>query len=281
MKLVRFGEKGREKPGILDGNGALRDASEWVADWSGATLADDAPARVAAKMESLPRVSASPPPRLGAPLSGVGKIVGIGLNYRAHAAEAGLEAPTEPIIFLKATSALSGPHDDLLLPRGSEQTDWEVELAVVIGKGGRYIAQADALAHVAGYCIANDVSERDYQLLRGTQWSKGKSADTFAPLGPWLVTRDEVPDPQNLDLELSLNGERMQAGNSADMIFSVAELIAAVSTYMSWQPGDVMITGTPPGVGYGMKPPRYLRPGDALSLRIDGLGEQAVRVIGG
>ncbi len=281
MKLVRFGEKGREKPGILDGDGALRDASEWVADWNGATLADGSPARMAAKMESLPRVSASPPPRLGAPLSGVGKIVGIGLNYRAHAAEAGLEAPTEPIIFLKATSALSGPHDDLLLPRGSEQTDWEVELAVVIGKGGRYIAQANALAHVAGYCIANDVSERDYQLLRGTQWSKGKSADTFAPLGPWLVTRDEVPDPQNLNLELSLNGERMQAGNSADMIFSVAELIAAVSTYMSWQPGDLMITGTPPGVGYGMKPPRYLRPGDALSLRIDGLGEQAVRVIGG
>ena len=277
MKLIRFGPKGREKPGVIDSGGNLRDASGVVADWSGATLTDQSLAQISA--DELPRIDTKA--RLGSPLTGVGKIVGIGLNYRAHAAEAGLEAPTEPVIFLKATSALSGPCDDIVLPRGSVQTDWEVELAVVIGTGGSYIPQAQALSHVAGYCIANDVSERDYQLQRGTQWSRGKSADTFAPLGPWLVTRDEVPDPQNLDLKLSLNGEVMQSGNSADMIFTVAELIASVSTYMSLQAGDVMITGTPPGVVLGMKPPRYLRPGDSLRLEVAGLGEQNARVVAG
>lgn len=262
---------------MIDASGHLRDASGVVADWNGATLSDQSLARISA--DELPRIDTNP--RLGAPLTGVGKIVGIGLNYRAHAAEAGLEPPTEPVIFLKAASALSGPNDDIVLPRGSAQTDWEVELAVVIGTGGSYIPRAQALSHVAGYCTANDVSERDYQLQRGTQWSKGKSADTFAPLGPWLVTRDQVPDPQNLDLKLSLNGEVMQSGHSSDMIFTVAELIADVSTYMSLQAGDVMITGTPPGVGLGMKPPRYLRPGDSLRLEVAGLGEQNARVVAG
>lgn len=272
MKLVRFGEAGREQPGVIDEHGDLRDASSVVADWDGATVKDIAPLRA----NDLPRVNTQP--RLGPPLAGIGKIVGIGLNYRAHAAEAGLEAPTDPIVFLKATSAVAGPDDGIVLPRGSEETDWEIELAVVIGNGGRYIKERDALAHVAGYCIANDVSERDYQLRRGPQWTKGKSADTFAPLGPWLVTRDEIPDPQNLALELCLNGEVMQRGNTADMIFSVPALIARVSEYMSWQPGDVMITGTPPGVGFGMKPPRYLRAGDTLNLRIEKLGVQTTRV---
>ncbi len=285
MKLVRFGDIGQEKPGILDAHGNLRDASAVVADWNGATLGDESLARVraavadAADMAKLPLVASSPPPRLGAPVGGIGKLVGIGLNYLAHAAEAGLEQPPEPIIFLKATSAVSGPNDDIALPRGSVETDWEVELAVVIGKGGRYIEERDALSHVAGYCIANDVSEREHQLRRGTQWSKGKSADTFAPLGPWLATRDEIADPQCLNLELRLNGEPMQVGNSADMIFPIATLISQVSEYMTWQPGDVMLTGTPPGVGMGMKPPRYLRAGDNLELRIEQLGRQTARVV--
>lgn len=275
MKLVRYGEKGREKPGLIDGAGLLRDASAVVDDWCGATFG----AAAAINADDLPAVAGAP--RLGVPLAGVGKLVGIGLNYRAHAAEAGLSPPTDPIIFLKATSAINGPNDDIILPRGSGKTDWEVELAVVIGVGGKYIKQEDALSHVAGYCIVNDLSEREYQIERGTQWTKGKSADTFAPLGPWLVTRDEVPDPQQLQLELLLNGERMQKGHSGDMIFSVAELISRVSEYMSWQPGDVMITGTPPGVGLGQKPPRFLCAGDVLTLRIGGLGEQHAAVFAG
>ncbi|MGI9306796.1 MAG: fumarylacetoacetate hydrolase family protein [Gammaproteobacteria bacterium] len=270
MKLARYGEKGMEKPGLVDGEGRLRDASAFVEDWRGAFLGDDTLARL--RPEDMPLVGGAP--RLGAPVAQIGKIVGIGLNYRAHAAEAGLPPPQDPIIFMKAASALNGPNDDIILPRGSRKTDWEVELAAVIGKGGKYIKREDALSHVAGYCIANDVSEREYQIERGTQWTKGKSADTFAPLGPWLATRDEIPDPQNLKLELLLNGKRMQRGNSADMIFSIAELVARASEYFSWQAGDVMITGTPPGVGFGQKPPRYLRAGDALTLRIGGLGEQ-------
>ena len=276
MKLIRFGEKNRERPGIVDNDGNLRDASSLVADWNGAALSDD-DVLTRVREASLPLVNSSP--RLGAPLSGVGKIIVIGLNYSAHAAEAGLSPPDDPIMLFKPTSAINGPNDDILLPRGSVKTDWEVELAVVIGKGGKYIKPKDALSHVFGYCIANDVSEREYQLERGTQWSKGKSADTFAPLGPWLVSADEIADPQDLTLELSLNGERMQLGNSADMIFSVAELVSRLSEYLSWQPGDVMITGTPPGVGAGMKPPRYLRAGDSLSLQISGLGVQNARVV--
>ncbi|MDM5147051.1 fumarylacetoacetate hydrolase family protein [Candidatus Persebacteraceae bacterium Df01] len=276
MKLVRFGEIQREKPGVIDATGVLRDASSIIDKWSGNALDDDSLARVRAAMEELPIVDSSP--RLGAPVCDVGKVVGIGLNYRAHAAEAGLDVPIDPIIFLMAPTAINGPTDDIILPRGSVNTDWEVELAVIIGKGGAYIAPEDALSHVAGYCVANDVTERDYQLNRGTQWTKGKSADTFLPLGPILVTRDEVPDPQNLHLELFLNGELQQRGHSADMIFTVAELISRVSEYMSWQPGDVMITGTPPGVGLGMSPPQFLRDGDMLCLRINNFGEQCARV---
>ena len=278
MKLIRFGDKGKEKPGILDADGGLRDASQLVPDWRGDFLGDESLARARAALADLP-LAAEPSPRLGAPVGAVGKIVGIGLNYRAHAAESGLQPPTDPILFLLSPTAINGPCDDIVLPPGSQETDWEVELAVVIGKDGRRIAPADALSFVAGYCVANDVSEREYQLRRGPQWTKGKSADTFAPLGPWLATRDEIPDPQNLALELSLNGEIMQRGDTSDMIFSVAELVSRVSHYMSWRAGDVMLTGTPPGVGMAQKPPRFLRAGDSLALRIDGLGEQAARVV--
>lgn len=270
VKLARYGEKGKEKPGVFGADGVLRDASAFADDWRGAALGDEFLAQL--RPDDLPPVPGSP--RLGAPVATPGKIVCIGLNYRLHAAESGLPPPEDPIIFMKSPTALNGPDDDILLPRGSTNTDWEVELAVVIGKGGKYISQKDALSHVAGYCTANDVSEREYQLKRGTQWTKGKSADTFAPLGPWLVTRGEIADPQNLELELLLNGARMQAGNTGDMIFSVAELIARASEYFSWTAGDVMLTGTPPGVGMAQKPPRFLRAGDSLTVRIGGLGEQ-------
>jgi len=281
MKLFRYGPRGQEKPGIKVDD-ELFDASGLVDDWRGDALGDDtlARARAAAAGGDLPRVDLGGV-RLGAPLSGVGKIIGIGLNYRAHAAESGLDVPSAPVIFMKAASAINGPFDDIVLPRGSVATDWEVELAVVIGRGGSYIPRAQALAHVAGYCTANDVSERDYQLNRGTQWSRGKSADTFAPLGPFLVTRDEAPDAQNLALELTVNGEVVQRGNTADMIFPVDELIADVSTYMSLQAGDVMLTGTPPGVGLGMKPPRYLKAGDEVQVEVAGLGLQVARVVAG
>lgn len=280
MKLFRYGPRGQEKPGISVDGDAMFDATGIIDDWHGGTLDDDTLARVreAARAGELPSVELAGA-RLGAPLTGVGKIIGIGLNYRAHAAESGLDVPSAPVIFMKAASAINGPFDDIILPRGSVATDWEVELAVVIGRGGRYIPRAEALSHVAGYCTANDVSERDYQLKRGTQWSRGKSADTFAPLGPFLVTRDEVADAQNLALELTVNGEVMQAGNTSDMIFPVDELIADASTYMSLQPGDVMITGTPPGVGLGMQPPRYLKAGDAVALEVAGLGRQVARVV--
>ncbi len=271
MKLVRYGERGREKPGVIDENGALRDASAVADDWRGAALSDDSLARLG--KSELPLVSGEAP-RLGTPVADIGKIIGIGLNYRAHAAEAGLSPPEDPIIFIKSRDAVNGPNDDIVLPRGSVETDWEVELAVVFGKDGKYISRQDALSHVAGYCVANDVSERDYQLRRGPQWTKGKSADTFAPLGPWLVTRDEVATPQNLNMSLSLNGEQRQRGNTSDMIFPIVELIARVSAYMTIRAGDVMITGTPPGVGLGASPPRFLRPGDELCLNIEGLGEQ-------
>lgn len=271
MKLVRYGERGREKPGVIDEKGALRDASAMVDDWRGTTLSDDSLARL--RGSELPLVPGEAP-RMGAPIADIGKIIGIGLNYRAHAAEAGLPPPEDPIIFIKSRDAVNGPNDNIVLPRGSVETDWEVELAVVFGKDGKYISQRDAFSHVVGYCIANDVSERDYQLRRGTQWTKGKSADTFAPLGPWLVTRDEVADPQNLNMSLSLNGEGRQQGNTGDMIYPIIELIERVSAYMTIRAGDVMITGTPPGVGLGAKPPRFLRAGDELCLRIEGLGEQ-------
>ena len=277
MKLVRYGEKGREKPGVIDENDILRDAAAMADDWRGAFLSDNFLSQVRAA--DLPPADISGGfPRLGVPVATIGKIIGIGLNYRAHAAEAGMSPPEDPIIFLKSPDAANGPHDDIALPRGSTKTDWEIELAVVFGKDGKYISEKNAFSHVAGYCIANDVSEREYQLQRGPQWTKGKSADTFAPLGPWIATRDEIPAPQNLNMSLSLNGEMRQRGNTGDMVFPLAELIARVSAYMTIRAGDVMITGTPPGVGLGATPPRFLRPGDELHLRIDGLGEQRAKV---
>lgn len=277
MKLLRYGPAGRERPGLLDAAGQLRDLSGVIEHVTSEHLSDRGLASLARlRPESLPLVRGKP--RLGVPFLGISKLVAIGLNYADHAAEAGLAAPAEPIVFMKATTCISGPMDDLLLPRGSEKTDWEVELGVVIGRTARYVDEADALRHVAGYCVVNDVSERNYQLERGGQWDRGKGCDTFGPIGPYLVTRDEVPDPQDLDLWLDLNGEPMQRGNTRTMIFGVAQLVSYVSRFMTLLPGDVIATGTPPGVGMGRKPPRYLRDGDVVTLGIGGLGEQRQRV---
>ncbi|QGZ37079.1 fumarylacetoacetate hydrolase family protein [Stappia indica] len=274
MKLVRFGPAGTERPGLVDARGRIRDLSAHVDDIAGKALSDEGFARIAAlDPASLPLVEEGT--RIGPCVGQVGKFVCIGLNYSDHAAEAGLDVPPEPIVFMKATSAICGPDDGIELPRGSVATDWEVELAVVIGRHAKYVSEADALSHVAGYCVANDVSERDFQTKRAGQWTKGKSADTFGPLGPWLVTRDEVSDPQALSLWLDLNGKRMQTGSTATMIFGVAKVISYLSQMMSLHPGDVISTGTPPGVGMGIKPaPVYLKPGDRLALGIDGLGTQ-------
>lgn len=278
MKLVRFGGKGAEKPGMIDGSGGLRDLSGVVSDICGESLLPEGLASLRALDPSrLPAVPGTP--RLGPPVAGIGKIVAIGLNYSDHAAESNLPVPSEPVIFMKATSSLSGPNDPVIIPRGSEKTDWEVELAVVIGKPASYVEEADALTHVAGYAIMNDVSERAYQIERGGQWDKGKGCDTFAPFGPWLVTADEIPDPQDLDMRLDVNGETMQRGTTRTMIFPVAQIVSYVSQFMSLQPGDVITTGTPPGVGMGRKPPRYLKPGDEMTLRIRGLGEQRQRCV--
>ena len=275
MKLIRFGNVGDECPGVIDDDGDRRDASGVIDDWNGEALERRLWEKLAVSELPLAPKNA----RWASPIARVGKLVGIGLNYKAHAAESGMSPPEDPIIFLKATSAICGAFDNIILPRGSVCADWEVELAVVMGKSGSYIKKEEALSYVCGYCILNDLSEREYQLKRGTQWTKGKSADTFAPMGPWLTTADEIDNPQNLELSLSLNGERMQTGCVKDMIFSVAELISRVSEYMSWQAGDVMTTGTPPGVGMGQKPPRYLRDGDLLTLNINGLGEQRTTVV--
>lgn len=273
MKLLRYGPKGREKPGLLDSEGRIRDLSSVVDDIGGALLSDEVIARIrATKPSTLPVVDGNP--RLGACVGGVGKFVCIGLNYSDHAAEAGLQVPAEPVLFMKATSSISGPNDDIEIPRKSVKTDWEVELGVVIGKTAKYIDEKQALAHVAGYCTINDVSEREFQIERSGQWVKGKSADTFGPIGPWLVTRDEVPDPQHLDLWLEVNGHRYQNGNTKTMVFTVAAIVAYVSQFMSLQPGDIISTGTPPGVGLGLKPPTYLKAGDAVELGIAGLGNQ-------
>ncbi|MGV6812289.1 MAG: fumarylacetoacetate hydrolase family protein [Brevirhabdus sp.] len=274
MKLLRFGETGQERPGILDSDGYIRDLSGVVGDIAGDVLSDQGLAKLAAlDLSGLPRVSGSP--RIGACVGQVGKILGIGLNYSDHAAEAGMEAPAHPILFLKATSAICGPDDDVIIPRGSSSTDWEVELGVVIGARAKHVSPADALSHVAGYCVANDVSERDWQMNLSGGWVKGKSADTFAPLGPWLVTRDEVPDPQALSLGLEVNGTSRQSGSTGKMIFTVAQIIAHMSSLMTLMPGDVILTGTPPGVGMGHKPdPIYLKPGDRMRLWVGGLGEQ-------
>jgi 2-keto-4-pentenoate hydratase/2-oxohepta-3-ene-1,7-dioic acid hydratase in catechol pathway len=273
MKLLRFGEPGREKPGILDATGKIRDLSGVIGDIGGEHLQPEALARLATlDTATLPLVGGSP--RLGPCVAGTGKFICIGLNYADHAAESGMAVPSEPVVFMKASSAIVGPDDDILIPRGSTKTDWEVELGVVIGKTAKYVAEADALDHVAGYCIAHDVSERAFQAERQGQWTKGKSCDTFGPLGPWLVTRDEVADPQNLAMRLSVNGETMQHGSTRTMVYGVAFLVSYLSQFMSLQPGDVISTGTPPGVGMGMKPPRYLKAGDTVELSIEGLGSQ-------
>ncbi|MHA6788364.1 ureidoglycolate lyase [Pseudomonas bijieensis] len=274
MKLLRYGEKGSEKPGLLDDDNQIRDLSGHVPDIAGQALGPDSLAALAAlDPRSLPLVAGQP--RIGACVGQVGKFICIGLNYADHAAESNMEVPKEPIIFNKWTSAICGPNDDIQIPRGSLKTDWEVELGVVIGKGGRYIDEVNAMEHVAGYCVINDVSEREWQLERGGTWDKGKGFDTFGPLGPWLVTRDEIFDPHTLDLWLEVDGHRYQNGNTRTLIFSVPQLIAYLSRCMSLQPGDVISTGTPPGVGLGIKPnPVFLRPGQTIRLGIDGLGEQ-------
>ena len=279
MKLLRFGPRGHEKPGLLDATGTIRDLSGVVDDIAGNVLSDASLTRLRELDPSkLPAVSGRP--RIGACVGRVGKLVCIGLNYADHAAESGLPVPTEPVVFNKWTSAICGPNDDVEIPRGSVKTDWEVELGVVIGKAAKYIDEADALDYVAGYCVINDVSEREWQIERGGQWDKGKGFDTFGPLGPWLVTRDEVPDPQALDLWLEVDGHRYQNGNTRTMVFGVAQLVAYLSRCMSLQPGDVISTGTPPGVGLGIKPnPVYLKPGQTMRLGIAGLGEQLQRTV--
>lgn len=273
MRFVRYGERGHEKPGVLDSAGRVRDLSGVMVDLAGDVLAD----LPDVDPESL--LVADGDLRLGAPVGQVGKYLCIGLNYSDHAAEAGMDIPKEPILFMKATSAIVGPDDPVILPRGAEKGDWEVELAVVIGKAAKYVSKDDALNHVAGYTIANDVSERSLQIERGGQWTKGKSCDSFGPLGPWLVTPDEVGNVQNLALTLDVNGTRVQTGNTASMVFGVAEIISYLSKIMTLRPGDVIATGTPPGVGMGFKPPRYLQAGDVMELSIEGLGKQRQRVM--
>ena len=277
MKFLRFGDLGAERPGLLDGEGRIRDLSDVVMDFAGPTVSNEALAELAAiDAETLPLVAE--PGRIGACLAHVPNFFCIGLNYAKHAAESGLDAPDEPILFSKASSALSGPNDPVFIPRGSHKTDWEVELGVVIGREASYVSEAEALSHVSGYCVVNDVSERSFQMDRGGQWIKGKSAPTFGPVGPWLVSADEVPDPQALGLSLTLNGEVMQDSTTADMIFSVARIISHLSQFMILQPGDIIATGTPSGVGMGQRPQRFLRSGDVMELTVEGLGTQRQEV---
>jgi 2-keto-4-pentenoate hydratase/2-oxohepta-3-ene-1,7-dioic acid hydratase in catechol pathway len=278
VKLFRYGPRGGERPGVIDANGAMRDLSGIVSDIAGATLLPESLATLAGlDHSSLPLAPRGA--RIGACIGGVGKVICIGLNYADHAAETGATLPVEPIIFMKATSALCGPDDGIIIPKDSQKTDWEVELAVVIGREARYIDEASAMDYVAGYCVANDLSERAFQLEGTGQWVKGKSADSFGPMGPWLVTKDEVPDPQNLHLWLEVDGHRYQDGSTKTMVFGVAYLVAYLSKFMTLQPGDIISTGTPPGVGLGQKPPVYLRPGQVVHLGIDGLGEQTQKVV--
>jgi len=273
MKLVRWGKTGKEKPGIIDGEGRVRDLSAVVPDLAGAVLSPAGLAKLAkAKLDKLPLVRGKP--RLGACVGQVPNFYAVGLNYADHAAETGAEIPKEPILFNKATSCLSGPNDEVMLPKGSKKTDWEVELAIVIGSRASYVTQKDALEAVAGFCVCNDVSEREYQIERGGQWMKGKGCPTFGPIGPWLVTKDEIKDVQKLAMWLDLNGERVQNGSTRTMIFGVKEIVSYMSQFMELLPGDVITTGTPPGVGLGMKPPRFLKPGDVMRVGIEGLGEQ-------
>jgi 2-keto-4-pentenoate hydratase/2-oxohepta-3-ene-1,7-dioic acid hydratase in catechol pathway len=278
MKLLRYGAPGQERPGLLDDAGGIRDLAGELRDIDGDAISPAGLARLAQlKVDALPPVAGTP--RLGPPLTGVSKFVAIGLNYTDHAREAGMPIPAEPVIFMKAPSCICGPDDDVMQPRHSTKLDWEVEIGIVIGATARSVSTAGAPSFIAGYCIVNDVSERNYQLERGGTWDKGKGFDTFGPIGPWLVTPDEIPDVQALDLWLEVNGERMQAGNTGTMIFSCARLVSYVSECMTLNPGDIITTGTPPGVGMGRKPPRYLKPGDVMTLGIDGLGRQRQRVV--
>ncbi|MEB5995225.1 fumarylacetoacetate hydrolase family protein [Serratia ureilytica] len=279
MKLLRYGEPGQERPGMLDAQGRLRDLSQHIADVGGAALSPASLAKLRAlDSAALPLVEGQP--RLGACVGGIGKFICIGLNYADHAAETGATIPEEPVVFNKWTSAVVGPYDRVEIPRGSQKTDWEVELGVVIGLGGRYISEADAMRHVAGYCVINDVSEREYQIERGGTWDKGKGCDTFGPIGPWLVTADEIADPHSLNLWLEVDGKRYQDGNTSTMIFRIPQIVSYLSRFMSLQPGDVISTGTPPGVGMGQKPqPIYLRAGQTMRLGIEGLGEQRQQTV--
>ncbi|MGP2693864.1 fumarylacetoacetate hydrolase family protein [Serratia nevei] len=279
MKLLRYGQPGQERPGMLDAQGRLRDLSQHIADVRGAALLPASLAKLRTlDSATLPLVEGQP--RLGACVGGIGKFICIGLNYADHAAETGAAIPEEPVVFNKWTSAVIGPHDRVEIPRGSQKTDWEVELGVVIGQGGRYISEADAMRHVAGYCVINDVSEREYQIERGGTWDKGKGCDTFGPIGPWLVTADEIADPHSLNLWLEVDGKRYQDGNTSTMIFRIPQIVSYLSRFMSLQPGDVISTGTPPGVGMGQKPqPIYLRAGQTMRLGIEGLGEQRQQTV--
>jgi len=278
MKLVRYGNPGKEKPGLVDDQGKLRDLSAVIKDFDGAALGDATLAKLRKlKTEKLPLVRGNP--RFGCPVANVGKFVAIGLNYVDHAIESGNPIPKEPVVFTKARSCIQGPNDPVMLPKNSVKGDWEVELGVVIGTRARYVSQKEALDHVAGYCVINDVSEREWQIEHGLTWDKGKGFDTFGPIGPWLVTRDEVPNPQKLAMWLDLNGKRVQTGNTRTMIFNVAKLVSYVSQLNTLEPGDIITTGTPPGVGMGMKPPVYLKKGDVMTLGIEGLGEQRQEVV--
>jgi 2-keto-4-pentenoate hydratase/2-oxohepta-3-ene-1,7-dioic acid hydratase in catechol pathway len=278
MKLLRVGPKGSEKPAVLAADGTIRDLSAVIPDLAGPSLEPEALARLRGLAPSSLPVLA-PDSRIGPCVGHVGKFICVGLNYADHAAESGMAVPSEPVIFMKATSAIIGPNDDVIIPEGSEKTDWEVELGIVIGRTARNVTEAEALDHVAGYCVVNDLSERAWQLERGGQWVKGKSADTFGPIGPWLVTRDEVPDPQDLHLWLEVDGQRYQDGSTRTMVFGAAMLVSYISRFMSLQPGDIISTGTPPGVGMGQKPQRYLRRGQTIRLGIAGLGEQCQRTV--
>ena len=283
MKLVRYGQPGKEKPGLIDADGKLRDLSGVIADVTPEHLSDKALAKLAKlKADKLPLVKGKK--RFGPPISRTGKFIAIGLNYADHAAESNMPIPKEPIVFMKSTTCIQGPDDEVMLPKGSKKTDWEVELGIVIGTRARYVSQKDAFNYVAGYCTVNDVSEREYQLERGGTWDKGKGCDTFGPIGPWLVTRDEVPNPQNLAMWLDVNGQRMQNGSTKTMIFGVAKLVSYVSQFMTLEPGDIITTGTPPGVGMGIKKdgkpaPVFLKRGDVMTLGIEGLGEQTQKVV--
>jgi 2,4-didehydro-3-deoxy-L-rhamnonate hydrolase len=278
MKLLRYGPAGQERPSLLDADNRIRDLSGHIRDIGPEAVTTSGLAALARlDPASLPLVQGSP--RLGVPVANVGKFIAIGLNYADHAAESNLPIPKEPVVFTKATSSLTGPNDQVMLPQGSVKSDWEVELGIIIGKRAAYVAPEVVLDHVAGYCVVNDVSEREYQIERGGSWDKGKGCDTFGPVGPWLVTKDEVPDPQTLGMWLDVNGQRMQTGNTKTMIFSVVDIVSYVSRFMTLLPGDIITTGTPPGVGMGKKPPIFLKPGDVMALGIDGLGEQRQEVI--